>query len=370
MEEADALLVIGSRLGEMTTFGYHVPGPGVRWAHVDAEPHGAPNRPEIVLACDVATFLRSAQRILSHAAFEAASLDKRTADNAADRAAYEAASVVDSEPWDGPGVHPGRVVATLSRVLPADTIITTDAGDFGTWAARGLRFHRPGTFIGSTSGPMGFALPAVIGAVLARPGRLGVALAGDGGFAMTMADLETAVRERARVISLVFDNGRYGAIWRAQDARGPGGGLGTRLGAVDFAGIATSCGALGLTVSTDEELEPALRQAIDAGRPALLHLMVDPRWTTAEAGLTRIDSEANPGSPEPLPEPGAGADLEHEADPLAESEPEPAAELEPEAEPLTEPEPAAEREPEAEPLTEPGPEPEPLAESEPEPAGT
>ena len=370
MEEADALLVIGSRLGEMTTFGYQVPGPGVRWAHVDAEPHGAPNRPEIVLACDVATFLRSAQRILSHAAFEAASLDKRTADNAADRAAYEAASVVDSEPWDGPGVHPGRVVATLSRVLPADTIITTDAGDFGTWAARGLRFHRPGTFIGSTSGPMGFALPAVIGAVLARPGRLGVALAGDGGFAMTMADLETAVRERARVISLVFDNGRYGAIWRAQDARGPGGGLGTRLGAVDFAGIATACGALGLTVSTDEELEPALRQAIDAGRPALLHLMVDPRWTTAEAGLTRIDSEANPGSPEPLPEPGAGADLEHEADPLAESEPEPAAELEPEAEPLTEPEPAAEREPEAEPLTEPGPEPEPLAESEPEPAGT
>ena len=287
LDEADALLVLGSRLGEMTTFGYQIPGPGVRWAQVDVEPRGAPNRPEVVLAADVAAFLRAAQRVLGHAAFEATSLDERTAANVVDRAGYEAATVVDAEAWDGPGVHPGRVIATLARVLPADSIITTDAGDFGTWAARGLRFHRPGTFIGSTAGPMGFALPAAIGAVLARPGRLAVALAGDGGFAMTMADLETAVRERARLITLVFDNGRYGAIWRDQNRRGTGGGLGTRLGAVDFAAVADACGALGLTVRTDDEFEPALRQAMEAGRPALLHLTLDPRWTTVEAGLGR-----------------------------------------------------------------------------------
>src|SRR5664280_2731945 len=141
LDEADALLVLGSRLGEMTTFGYQIPGPGVRWAQVDVEPRGAPNRPELVLAADVATFLRSAQRVLGHAALEATSLDERTAANVVDRADYEAATVVDAEAWDGPGVHPGRVIATLARVLPADSIITSDAGDFGTWAARGLRFH-------------------------------------------------------------------------------------------------------------------------------------------------------------------------------------------------------------------------------------
>ena len=331
LEEADALLVIGSRLGEMTTFGYKIPGPGVRWAHVDVEPHGAPNRPEIVLATDVATFLRSAQRVLSHAAFEATSLDLRTAANVVDRAGYEAATVVDAEPWDGPGVHPGRVIATLARILPADSIITTDAGDFGTWAARGLRFHRPGTFIGSTAGPMGFALPAAIGAVLARPGRLAVALAGDGGFAMTMADLETAVRERARLITLVFDNGRYGAIWRDQNRRGPGGGLGTRLGPVDFAAVADACGVLGLSVRTDDEFEPALHQAIEAGRPALLHLTLDPRWTTVEAGLADAAAvEATVGA-------AVGADLPTER----ESEPEVAPEAAPAAEPETEPEPEA-----------------------------
>jgi TPP-dependent trihydroxycyclohexane-1,2-dione (THcHDO) dehydratase len=129
---------------------------------------------------------------------------------------------------------------------------------------------------------MGYGLPAAIGATLARPGRLGVALAGDGGFAMTMAELETAVRERAHVIAIVFDNGRYGMIWRHQTQRGAPGGLATKLGAVNFAAIAEACGALGLAVNSDEEFEPALRLAMESGRPALLHLALDPRWTTPD----------------------------------------------------------------------------------------
>src|SRR5450759_3811952 len=360
LDEADALLVLGSRLGEMTTFGYQIPGPGVRWAHVDAEPRGVPNRPEIVLATDVAMFLRSAQRVLGHAAFEATSLDERTAANVVDRAGFEAATVVDAEAWDGPGVHPGRTIATLARILPADSMITSDAGDFGTWAARGLRFHRPGTFIGSTAGPMGFARPAAIGAVLARPGRLAVALAGDGGFAMTMADLETAVRERARLITIVFDNGRYGAIWRDQNQRGMDGGLGTRLGAVDFAAVADACGALGLTVQTDDEFEPALRQAMEAGRPALLHLTLDPRWTTVEAGLAEVALE-----PETAPELAPAAELEVEPEAEPQPEPEAAPELAPAAELEVEPEAAPQPEPVLEP--EPTTEPEPVLEPEPEP---
>ena len=293
LEEADALLVLGCRMGEITTFGYRIPSSTTRWAQVDMEPHGAASqhRPEIILAADVATFLRVAQRVLARAAFEAASLDERTAANAADREAFEAGSVVDAEPWDGPGVHPGRVVATLARVLPREAILTTDAGDFGTWAARGFHFHRPGTFLGSAAGPMGYGLPAAIGAALARPGRLGVALAGDGGFAMTMSDLETAVRERAHVVAVVFDNGRYGTIWRHQTDRGGAAGLGTTLGPVDFAAVAEACGALGISVGSDAEFEPALQRALDAGRPALLHLALDPRWTTPD-GATVVDGDA------------------------------------------------------------------------------
>ncbi len=294
LEEADALLVLGCRLGEITTFGYRIPGQATRWAEVDVEPRGAASshRPDIVMAADAAAFLRVAQRVLARAVFDASSFDERTAANALDREAYEAGSIVDAEPWDGPGVHPGRVVATLARVLPPEAILTTDAGDFGTWAARGYRFHRPGSFLGSSAGPMGYGLPAAIGAALARPGRLGVALAGDGGFAMTMAELETAVRERAHVVVLVFDNGRYGTIWRQQQQRGDAAGLATQLGPVDFAAVAEACGALGLSVRSDEEFEPALRQALEAGRPALLHLALDPRWTTPDGSAVAEERNA------------------------------------------------------------------------------
>jgi len=139
---------------------------------------------------------------------------------------------------------------------------------------------------------MGFGLPAAIGAALARPGRLGVALAGDGGFAMTMAELETAVRERAHILVLVFDNGRYGTTWRQQQLRGDVPGLATSLGPVDFAAIAEACGALGLSVRSDEEFEPALRQALEAGRPALLHLALDPRWTTPDGSAVAEERNA------------------------------------------------------------------------------
>ena len=326
LEEADALLVLGSRLGEMTTFGYEIPAATTRCAQVDLQPLGATSaqRPGIVIAADVAAFLRTAQRVLSRAVLDAASLDERTAANAADRLAFEAASVVDADAWDGPGVHPGRVVATLARLLPREAIITTDAGDFGTWAARGFRFHRPGTFLGSAAGPMGYGLPSAIGGALARPGRLAVALAGDGGFAMTMADLETAVRERAHVLAVVFDNGRYGTIARHQEDRGNAVGLGTRLGAVDFAAIAEACGALGISVHNDDEFEPALVRALEAGRPALIHLELDPRWTTPDgtgAPQEAIEAFENEGGAVDAPDAdaeGVTPDAEVEAEVEAE----------------------------------------------------
>jgi hypothetical protein len=96
------------------------------------------------------------------------------------------------------------------------------------------------------------------------------------------------VRERAHVVALVFDNGRYGTIWRHQEQRGEEAGLATNLGPIDFAAVANAAGALGLTVSTDSEFEAALRQAMEAGRPAVLHLALDPSWTTPEAAAGEV----------------------------------------------------------------------------------
>jgi acetolactate synthase-1/2/3 large subunit len=236
-----------------------------------------------MVATDAKTFLKAAnERLLGRAVLDAERVTTRQAHNRTDRAAWEAASVVDATPWEGPGVHPGRTIATLRRILPDDAILTTDAGNFASWAGRGFRFRRPGTFLGPTSGAMGYGLPAAIAAALVHRDRPVVALVGDGGLGMTMAELETAVRVSARVVVIVFDNERFGTIRMWQERRGTGIGVATELGPVDFAAIARACGARGIRVERDDEFEPALRAALVADRPTVIQLALDRAWVSID----------------------------------------------------------------------------------------
>ena len=287
LDRADAMLVIGCRLSEIASFGWTVPAAGTRWAHVDV----APVRPssdlraaDIVVTADAKQFLRAAvTRLESRGVLDAAGADARTAHNVADRAAWEEATVIDGHPWDGPGVHPGRIVRALRETLPDDAILTTDAGSFGSWAARGFRFRRPGTFLGPTSGAMGYGLPAAIAAGLVHRDRAVVALVGDGGLGMTAAELETAVRNGLRTIVVVFDNERYGMIRSYQDRRENGSVAATDLGPVDWVGVARGFGARGTRIEQDAAFGPALHQALAADKPTVLHLIVDRRWTGVDA---------------------------------------------------------------------------------------
>lgn len=285
LTRADAILVLGSRLNEATSYGYTVPAAGQRWIHVDIEPDRPIDLPAATrtITADARTFLKAANEILTtRGVLDAGLVAVRDGHNGADRAAWESATVVDTTPWDGPGIHPGRVVTTLRDVLPDDAIVTTDAGNFAGWAGRGFRFRRPGTFLGSTSGAMGYGLPAAIAAALVHRDRTVVALTGDGGLAMTLSELETAVREHARVVVLVFDNQRYGTIRMWQDKRGTGQGVATELGRVDFAAAARAFGANGMHVETDVEFEPALRRALAAEGPTVIQLTLDRAWVSVD----------------------------------------------------------------------------------------
>ncbi|MEP6638382.1 MAG: thiamine pyrophosphate-dependent enzyme [Chloroflexota bacterium] len=285
LDAADALVVLGSRLNEATTFGYEMPRADLPWAHVDLVPGEAKGstRPTIAVATDAKAFLKAAnERLLGRAVLDAALVAERQANNRADREAFEAASVVDVGTWDGPGVHPGRTIATLRRVLPDDAILTTDAGNFASWAGRGFRFRRPGTFLGPTSGAMGYGLPAAIAAALVHRDRPVVALVGDGGLGMTLAELETAVRVGARVVVVVFDNERYGTIRMWQERRGTGVGVGSELGPVDFAAIGRACGARGVSVEHDADFEAALRAALSADRATVIQLALDRAWLSID----------------------------------------------------------------------------------------
>ncbi len=291
LESADAMLVIGCRLSEPTSWDDTIPAAGTRWAHVDIEPGSTagPRQPDLTVVADARSFLRAAnERLIGKAVLDAALVKTRQANNAADRSAWERASTVDADAdeWTGPGVHPGLVITTLRRVLPDDAILTTDAGNFAGWAGRGFRFRRPGTFVGPTSGAMGYAVPAAIAAALVHRDRPVVALAGDGGMAMTMAELETATREGARIIVLVFDNERYGTIRMWQARRGSGEGVATELGSVDFAAIARGLGARGVRVERDADVEPAIRQALAEERSTVIQLSLDRAWVSVDQPAT------------------------------------------------------------------------------------
>jgi acetolactate synthase-1/2/3 large subunit len=254
--------------------------------HVDVEPlEDRPGllAPERRIVSDARSFLRAAVSRLHEAVLDAASADARAAALAEDRAAWEVATATEDEPWTGPGVHPAHAVAAVRRLVPDDAIVTTDAGNFGLWIARHFRFLRPGTFLGPTSGAMGYALPAAIAASLVHRDRVVVAFAGDGGFAMTMAELETAVREGSKVIVVVFDNERYGTIRMHQDRRdGGSGAIATDLGPIDFAAIARACGGRGIRVETDAAFEQAVRQALANDRPTVIQAALDRGWVSPD----------------------------------------------------------------------------------------
>ena len=134
LDAADALVVIGSRLNEPTTFGYTMPRPGLPWAHVDLAPGGSTGStsPTLSVVADAKAFLKAAnERLLGRAVLDAGTCrDTSGRPTARTAPRWEAATIVDDTPWDGPGVHPGRIVSALRRIVPDDGILATDAGNF------------------------------------------------------------------------------------------------------------------------------------------------------------------------------------------------------------------------------------------------
>jgi acetolactate synthase I/II/III large subunit len=292
---ADLIVALGTRLSEPTSFWYAIPAANQRVIHVDLEP-GFTERPApwLAIRADAGRFLEMALERAGAGVGRLEDRARRRAANDADRAAYlDAAALPDAAaratvlPPPARGVDPAAVIRVLRASLPEGTIVTTDAGNFGGWAARHLPVPRHGRFLGPTSGAMGYALPAAIGAAIAMPERPVVALAGDGGFAMLMSELETAVRERARLTALVFDNAMYGTIRMHQEEAHPGRTVATNLGRIDFAAVAEACGARAWLVERDGDLDDAIADALSADGVGVVHVRTDPRVLSVDRLLVQ-----------------------------------------------------------------------------------
>lgn len=275
MREADCLLVLGSRLGDIETQGYANPDPaqpGKTIIHV----HADPDEPGHVYAPALSVTAAAPAMVSALAA-----LAPSGADRGANWGAWTRAARDDYDAWVTPLESPGavkleEVVRWLSGNLPDDAILTNGAGNFAAWLHRYFTYKVYRTQLAPTSGSMGYGFPAAVSAALEYPHRTVVCLAGDGCFQMTLNEMSTAVQHGAKPIVVVVNNGRYGTIRMHQERHYPGRVSGTMLTNPDFAALARAYGGYGEVVEHTGDFPGAFARARAAGTVAVIDLKVDP----------------------------------------------------------------------------------------------
>ncbi|MFD1019371.1 thiamine pyrophosphate-dependent enzyme [Thalassobacillus hwangdonensis] len=269
VKEADVVLAIGSRLSEVTTQDYSLISPTQKLIHIDiaAETIGNVFNPAVGVVADAREALEALNRMEFTKDWGSWMLERRKV--------YEGASALEVEAAAAP-LSNKQVMASLQRLLPSDAILTNDAGNFASWMHTFYQFTGDQAYIGPTSGAMGYGMPAALGAKIAFPDRPVISLSGDGGFMMTVQEIETAVRYRIPIISIVFNNQMYGTIRMHQEMHFPEKVIGTELGQVRFDQMAKSMGADGYLVQTIDEFDDVLAQALKHAKPTVIEVPMDP----------------------------------------------------------------------------------------------
>ena len=286
LRDADLVLAIGGRLGEVPTRRYTLlepPDPQQRLVHFHPDPGelGRVFLPDLAIAAtlpEAAAALRALEPV-----------EPRWREwAAAARAEYEANLV--HEPMEG-DLDLGAIMAFLRQRLPGDAVQTCGAGNFTVWAHRFAEFTQFGTQACPRSGSMGYGLPAAVAAQLVHPDRVVVCFAGDGDFVMSSPELATAVQYGLPIVVLLVNNGMYATIRMHQERAYPRRVIGTDLVNPDFPALARAYGAHGERVERTEDFGPAFDRALASGKPSVLELPVDPERISPRVKLSELRGE-------------------------------------------------------------------------------
>ena len=287
LRDADLVLAIGGRLGEVPTRRYTLlepPRPRQTLIHVH------PDADELRLVYEPDLAIVSSLPVFASALRDLGPLASRWKDWSRDaRADYEANLV--HEPMEGP-VDLGEIMAFLRGRLPADAIQTCGAGNFTVWAHRFAEFAQYGTQLCPRSGSMGYGVAAAVAAKLVHPDRIALCFTGDGDFVMSSPELATAVQHELPILVLLVNNGMYATIRMHQERVFPGRVVGTDLVNPDFPALARAYGAHGERVERTEDFAAAFERALASGKPAVLELPVDPERISPRVTLSELQAAA------------------------------------------------------------------------------
>lgn len=286
---ADLVLLVGGRLGEVPSQGYTlfaIPAPQTTLVHVHPDPDelGRVYAPALAINATPTAFAAALE------ALEPPADLPWGGDTAAMHASYLAWTET-ATPQPG-RVNLGEVIVSLRELLAPDAIVTNGAGNFAAFLHRFFRVRTYGGQLAPTSGSMGYGVPAAIGAKRLHPERSVVCFAGDGDFLMNGQEFATAVQYELPIIVIVSDNGMYGTIRMHQEREYPGRVSATGLKNPDFAAYARAFGGFGATVERTADFRAAFEDAQRSGKPAVIHLKIDPEAITPTATIAQLREKA------------------------------------------------------------------------------
>ncbi|MCP5366662.1 MAG: thiamine pyrophosphate-binding protein [Hyphomicrobiales bacterium] len=284
VKESDLLMVLGPRLGEMTTGGYKLlpppeAGPPLVHIHAGAEELNRVYRATLPINAAAAAGARAL------AALGQVRQDPDVSWRTGARADYLA--FCEGAPSPG-AVQMRDVVRHISDTVGADAIVSNGAGNYAVWVHRFFAYRKFRSELAPTSGSMGYGLPAAVAAAARHPDRPVVCFAGDGCFMMTCQEFSTAVHYGLKLVAIVANNGMYATIRMHQERHYPGRVSGTDLVNPDFAALALAMGGHGETVTATEDFPAAFARALAAPGPALIELKLDPEALTPTQTLSQV----------------------------------------------------------------------------------
>jgi acetolactate synthase-1/2/3 large subunit len=291
MQAADCLLVIGARLGEMTTGGFSlidIPNPAQRLIHVHpgAEELGHIYQPELAINASADRFV-AALAAAEFSAGDTTGAAVAVASAHQDYLDWNRSIRVDAE------VQLSDIIHSVRKHSAENTIVCNGAGNNSGWLHRFFRYREYKTQLAPTSGTMGYGVPAAIAAKLRYPDRCVVAFVGDGDFMMNGQELATAMQYQANIIIVVINNGIYATIRMHQEREYPHRVIGTDMINPDFVALAGAYGAHGELVVRTDDFEPAFERSKAAGKPALIEVRLDPDILTPTATVASLRAAKN-----------------------------------------------------------------------------
>lgn len=276
VSQADVMLAVGVRFDDRVTGKLSAFAPHARIVHIDIDPTTLRKnvRVEVPVVSDCLSALQGLRGILESGHAE------KDWGNAHEAWLGQIREWQEQQPlsWHKSAVlKPQQVVEALYRMTGGEAVITTEVGQHQMWAAQFYRYHKPRTFLTSGGlGTMGYGLPATIGAQLGMPGRLVVGIAGDGSFQMNSQELMTAVENHLPIKLVILNNRFLGMVRQWQELFYDANYESTDMrGQPDFVKLAEAYGAEGYRITTEEELESILPQALASPGTAVIDVVVE-----------------------------------------------------------------------------------------------